>query len=103
MPQRMWKTYLLVAGILLGIDCFLGILRFYWSFFRHIFVVINFPACIGFLWLEQQPTLWWNRLFGSFVNDEVGQIISFFLMIILQAVFISTTAILIKSLIDVRK
>ena len=89
MFRKTWQTYLLVAIVLLGIDWLVGVARFHWSAFSHAFAAINFPCSILYLWIEKKPTLWWHGHFGGLIDDEIGQGISFLLMVALQAVFLT--------------
>jgi len=96
MTNKTWRTYLLVALALLGIDWFLGVARFQWVVFGHVFTAVNFPLSLVYLWLEKQPSTWWFNYFGRPVNDEVGQFIAFLLMIGLQAAVYTTLLLLFK-------
>ena len=89
MLRKVLKTYVLVAPLLFGIDWFVGVARFYWPVFGRVFTVINFPWSIPTLWIEKQPSIWWHGHFGGFIDDEIGQGISFLLMVALQAVFLT--------------
>ena len=90
MFRKTWQTYLMVAVTLLGLDWFVGVARFHWPAFGHVFAAINFPWSIAYLWLEKQPNAWWHGFFGPAVNDEIGQGVSFLLMVALQAVLLTT-------------
>ena len=96
MFRKTWRTYVWVSIVLLGIDWFVGVARFHWSAFSHAFAVINLPWSILYLWIEKQPSVWWHEVFGSLVNDEIGQGISFLLMVALQAVLCTTLLLLCK-------
>lgn len=89
MFRKTWKTYLMAAIVLLGLDWFVGVARFHWPAFGHVFAAINFPWSIVYLWLEKQPSPWWHGFFGPWVNDEIGQGASFVLMVALQAVLLT--------------
>jgi len=80
----------MIAVALLGLDWFVGVARFHWPAFGHVFAAINFPWSIAYLWLEKQPNAWWHGFFGPAVNDEIGQGVSFLLMVALQAVLLTT-------------
>ena len=90
MFRKTWQTYLMVAVALLGLDWFVGVARFHWPAFGHVFAAINFPWSIAYLWLEKQPNAWWHGFFGPAVNNEIGQGVSFLLMVALQAVLLTT-------------
>ena len=87
MLKRIFKIYILVTPILFCIDWLVGAARFHWPFFKYLFAVINFPCIVPFLWLEGKPSIWWNDIFGSSINDEIGQGIVFLVMVVLQSVF----------------
>ena len=93
MVRAFVKTYLLVAFAVLVVDLGLGLGRFYSAILGHIFAVLNFPSSVLFLWLERKPNTWWQGFlgtrFGSVVNDEVGSIAAFVIMILVQAFLIS--------------
>ena len=96
MFKKTWRTYLMIAGALLGLDWFVGVARFHWPAFGHVFAAINFPGSIVYLWLEKQPSPWWHGFFGPAVNDEIGQGASFLLMVALQAVLLTTLLLLLR-------
>lgn len=79
------KRFLLVATILAGIDWLLGVARFYYPLFRFVFILVNFPFSLFYLWLEKKPNFWWHGHFGPLVGDEVGQTVALLFMIICQA------------------
>jgi len=89
MFKKTWQTYLVVAAVLLGLDWFVGVARFHWPAFGHVFAAINFPWSIVYLWLEKQPSTWWHGFLGPEINDEIGQGISFLVMVALQAVLLT--------------
>ena len=96
MFRKIWKTYLMVAIALVGLDWFVGVARFHWPAFGHVFAAINFPWSFVYLWLEKQPNPWWHGFFGPGVNDEIGQGVSFLLMVALQAVLLTTLLLLLR-------
>jgi hypothetical protein len=88
--MKTWKrfgwTYLVVVVVLFFVDWVLGVARLQWPGFKPVFVGVNFPFSLGFLWLEQQPNSWWQANFGQYAGDEAGQFIAFGWMILLQGV-----------------
>ena len=96
MFRKTWQTYLMIAVALLWLDWFVGVARFHWPAFGHVFAAINFPWSIAYLWLEKQPNAWWHGFFGPAVNDEIGQGVSFLLMVALQAVLLTTLLLLLR-------
>jgi hypothetical protein len=63
----------------------LGVARLAWPALAPCFAVVFFPFSLVFLWLERQTTLWWQSFFPAWVNDEIGQFLAFFAMILGQA------------------
>jgi len=76
-------AYAKIALAMLVIDWVLGAGRFAFAPLAVPFVIVNFPIGFLFLWLERQSTQWWQGYFG--LDDEIGQFIAFFGMILLQA------------------
>jgi len=84
------KLYLFVLLPLLVFEWLVGTLRFSFKFFQTVFKVINFPLIFVYLWLETKSTIWWAELLGTdLINDESAQIITFFLMVAIQALLIT--------------
>ncbi len=80
------KHYLIVLLPLLAVEWFVGVLRFSIKTFQTIFKVINFPTIYGYRWLESKPSEWWFELLGTeLINDEIAQLITFLLMVAIQA------------------
>ncbi len=94
--MKTWQIYFVVAIALLVVDWAIAMARFHYSVFRTVFAVINFPTSIAYLWLEKKPNNWWHGIFGSLIGDEVGQFISFLLMIALQSLLITVLFLLLK-------
>ncbi len=94
---RWISVYIPVAIILFVVDWLLLLGRFYWFGFgavsTWIYTVINFPCSILFLWLEKKPNTWWYGVFGHrfeyLFNDEIGILLAFIILVLLQAVLIT--------------
>ena len=83
------KNYLLVFMPFLAFEWLLGLLRFSYKFFNVLFKVINFPFIYLYLWLESKSSTWWFEVLGTkLINDEVCHLISFLLMVVLQALIL---------------
>jgi hypothetical protein len=63
----------------------LGAARLAWPALAPCFAVVFFPFSLVYLWLERQTTFWWQSFFPSWVNDEIGQFLAFFGMLLIQA------------------
>lgn len=87
--KRGLKFLLWVSLALLPLDWVLGVLRFDWPPAKTLFAIVNFPCSPLFLWLEQQPSSWWREQVAAWVNDEVGQMMAFGGMIVMQAFLIT--------------
>ena len=84
------KNYILVLLPFLVFEWLVGTLRNSIKFFQTVFEVINFPLIYGYLWLEDKPSGWWAEQLGiKLINDEIAQIITFFLMAAGQALLIT--------------
>jgi len=91
------RVYFPVAIILLGLDYFLLLGRFYWfgfgSLSAWVYTVINFPCSIMVLWLEKKPNTWWYAVFGhrfEFIfNDEIGILLADVIFTLLQAMLMT--------------
>ena len=93
---RFWRLYLCVGGALFLLDWAIAVASLRWeSPFNHIFTVINFPLSLPFKYLEQQRNPWWRDIFGYHpvsqwvLNDEIGVLIAFLVMVSLQAALFS--------------
>jgi hypothetical protein len=83
---RAWLRALAMAVlVLLLLDWGLGIARLQWPWLSPTLVATNFPSALGYLWLEQQGTAWWQGHVAFWVNDEIGQVTAFLAMVALQA------------------
>ena len=96
MFKKTLKTYFLVFGILFVVDWAVGVARFYWDVFRVVFIAINFPFSLIYLWLEDKDSIWLINHFGSLVNDEIGQGILFIFMVFFQSVLVTALILLFK-------
>ncbi|NQT80082.1 MAG: hypothetical protein HQ555_06810 [Candidatus Aminicenantes bacterium] len=98
---KLWKVYLKFFIAFFFIDWFLGVARFYWPPFGTIFTVVNYPFSTLFLWLEGKNNLWWYSVFGRrldfLLNDEIGMVIAFFLMVLLQSILLASIYLLFKT------
>ncbi len=94
---RWISVYIPAAIILFVVDWLLLLGRFYWFGFgavsTWIYTVINFPCSILYLWLEKKPNIWWYGVFGRrfeyLFNDEIGILLAFIILVLLQAVVIT--------------
>lgn len=94
---RWFSVYIPAAIILFVVDWLLLLGRFYWFGFgavsTWIYTVINFPCSILYLWLEKKPNTWWYGVFGRrfeyLFNDEIGILLAFIILVLLQAVLIT--------------
>src|SRR5687767_4239059 len=84
------RRYLSIAAIVLVIDWGLGVARFQLSALSPLFVGLNLPSSLAFVWLERQPSSWWRNT--ALFDDEVGQIVAFLAMVALQAAIVSYLA-----------
>ncbi len=92
-----FSVYIPVAIILFVVDWLLLLGRFYWFGFgavsTWIYTVINFPCSILYMWLEKKPNTWWYGVFGRrfeyLFNDEIGILLAFIILVLLQAVLIT--------------
>lgn len=84
---RTWKRYPLFFLATLVVDWFLGAARFAFlpGEMTLLLILFNFPLGILFLALEKMPSPWWQGFFGRGVNDEIGQAVTFLLMVVVQA------------------
>lgn len=93
MLQRKWQIYISVLTVLLGVNWLLGVARFYWPPTKQLFTILNFPSSPVFLWLENKSNTWWYGIFGHrfefLLNDEIGPMAAFAIMILLQAALIT--------------
>ncbi|GAG90173.1 unnamed protein product [marine sediment metagenome] len=96
MFKKVLKTYFLVFGVLFVVNWAVGVARFYWDIFRVVFIAINFPFSLIYLWLENKDSIWWINHFGSLVNDEIGQGILFIFMVFFQSVLVTALIFLFK-------
>jgi len=58
MFKKVLKTYFLVFGVLFVVNWAVGVARFYWDIFRVVFIAINFPFSLIYLWLENKDSIW---------------------------------------------
>ena len=101
---KFWKSYIIASASLLVLDWAIGVGRFYFPFLKILFLVINFPFSILFIWLESKSSIWWFNILGTqLINDEIAQFILFLIMIIFQAVLYTFLFLLIRKLLNKRK
>jgi len=97
---KFWKSYIIATASLLALDWAVGVGRFYFPLLKILFLVINFPFSILFIWLESKSSIWWFNILGTqLINDEVAQLILFFIMIFSQAILYTLLFLLIKKII----
>jgi len=97
---KFWKSYIIATASLLALDWGIGVGRFYFQFLKTLFLVINFPFSILFIWLESKPSIWWFNILGTqAINDEIAQLILFLIMVVVQAVLYTLLFLLIKKII----
>jgi hypothetical protein len=93
MLKKLWGNYALTAVSLLALDWFLLWARFYWFGFgdvtKWIYTIVNFPWSLLYFWIEAKRNPWWYTAFGRqfefLVNDEIGPLILFIIIVLLQA------------------
>ena len=92
--QAMVRVYRWVFSLLFIVDWFLGVARQQLApAFETVFKIINFPCSLPFLWIEKQTNPWWYGIFGRklqfLLNDEIGTMLAFIIMVLLQAFLFS--------------
>lgn len=104
--KKFWGTYTLTVVSLLVLDWFLLWARFYWFGFgdvtKWIYTLVNFPWSLFYFWIEAKRNPWWYASFGRrfefLLNDEIGPLILFLVIVLLQAVVFTYITLWIRKL-----